>query len=131
MGCRSRIVIRVVSQDGLPNRGTLLDFDTRPLSSEWPTTRQNRRFPRLNTILYRDTVIPTALGDTTTGLPPEREDELFSLAVPQSVAMSPVFALDGDRIVVEVGFRGHAASGGSFGLIRVGDAGGSDLPADE
>src|SRR4030065_973968 len=115
MGCRSRIVIRVVSQDGLTNRGTLLDFDTRPLSSEWPTTKQNRRFPRLNTILYRDTVIPTALGDTTAGLPPEMEDELFSLAVPQPVTMSPVFALDGDRSVVEVGFRGAPGNRGGCG----------------
>lgn len=94
---RSQLVMRVVSNDGLTVRGTLVAAQAAALSSEWAVGLRNRKAP---------------------------------LAALSPVAVTPVVAQSGDRIVIEVG-----ALVGDNGVDTVemsfSDNQVSDLPEDE
>lgn len=102
---RAQMVIRVISEDGSTVRGTLLAADNASaLSSEWSTTHQSRKFP-----------LAASWDDPNLGK-----------------QLSPVVCQEGDRIVVELGFRAHNTTATSTtGVVRVGDASGTDLPETE
>lgn len=59
---RAQLVIRVMAADGTTVRGTLLDFDTASLVSEFPTTAASRWFP-LNWDLVTLTPVTAQAGD--------------------------------------------------------------------
>lgn len=95
---RMQAVIRVVSNDGTSDVGTLIGSSAAALSNEFNTSLRNIKIP---------------LGGST---------------VPTSTGYS-----DGDRIVVEIGYRKHesatTARSVTFDLGAV--IGGTDLPEDE
>ena len=93
--CRA-VLIRVVSNDGLTERGTLLADFPASLESEVATDSTNRHFP------------------------------------PNS-ALTQVACQDGDRIVVEVGYRAFNTAGGNlYSYIWLNNtAATADLPEDE
>lgn len=97
--CRAQLVIKVVSNDGTVERGTLLAENASALSNEYATTLTNRKFP---------------LNWTAPG-----------------TSLSSVAALDGDRIVIEIGTRFHAATAAITASYRVGDAATSDCAENE
>ena len=73
--------IRVVSQDGLTERGTLVDFNNNTLTEEFPANG-------INYAGHRSRRVPLAWSG-------------------QGILVSPVTLLDGDRVIVEVGYRTH------------------------
>lgn len=99
---QAQLVVKVVSNDGLTVRGTLLAADSTTAlgAPEFPTTTtMNRRFP---------------MGAGVGG-----------------VAVTPVNALSGDRIVIEVGAEKYSAGTARFYGLTLGTSAASDTPDDE
>jgi hypothetical protein len=90
------VSIRVVSNDGLTERGILLSDFQSSLTSEFDTTQTDRSFP------------------------------------PNS-ALTPLACQDGDRIVVEIGYRAFNTVGGNlYGYVWFNNSSATDdLPEDE
>jgi len=97
---RTAMVVKVVSNDGLTVRGTLLAIDdASALSSEFATSFTNRKLP---------------------------------LAATAPATLTPVTLLDGDRLVVELGYRSHnVLTASKTGSFRTGTATAADLTEDE
>lgn len=94
----SQITVKVVSNDGATVRGTPLALDTGGGGDEWPIT--------------------TALSKW----------QPRAAWLDNPVAITSVDYQDGDRIVIEIGYRAHNWSATSYtGTERFGDASGSDL----
>ena len=94
----AQIVARVVSNDGQTVRGTLYAGDAGGLGNEFPLTTAVSKW------------FPK---DAWVGNP---------------IAISSVAYQDGDRVVLEIGYRAHNWSATSYtGTLRFGDASGSDI----
>lgn len=100
---RSQILVKVVSNDGSTVRGILLAHDTGALSNEWAQG--------------------TSVADS--------RGRGFPRGASSGVSVNPVNVQDGDRIVVEIGYRRHATvSAPYFGYIVV-SSDGADIAVSE
>ena len=100
---RSQIVIRLVSEDGLTERAVLYGGDTATAGAN-PTSEWSTTVT--NRAFPRAGLLPAALDNYT--------------------------SVDGDRLVVELGFRSHTASSTDLSTsISVTDGQALDLPEDE
>lgn len=101
VNARAQLRIRALSADFSTVRGTLLDFDTGALSSEFPVgfdanAFANRMFPRGG-----------------------------------AQAITPVTTRDGDWLSIEIGFRAHSTATNPAGISKAHNPSGGDLPEDE
>jgi hypothetical protein len=83
-------------------------------------------------VTFRGTLLAHDVSALTSEFATTLTNRKFPLAWAGSgAALTPVNAEIGDRIVVEVGWRGHSASVGVTGSVEIGDSSATDLAEDE